>query len=90
MCRVCLVLLIALCSGCVSAAAIKQAEIEQAVNRGHSGDNYLSREARLIGEDNYDAWSAQLYNLNGTRLPADVVKRLKGRGQLPDGYEVGE
>lgn len=78
------------CSGCVSAAAIKQARTEQAVNRVHANDQGLSANSRSIGEDNYDAWSSQLYNLIGERLPADVVKRLQGRGQLPGGYEVGE
>ena len=75
--------------GCIG-GAVKQAETEQAVNRGHSDDESLPREARLIATDNYDAWSAQLYNLNGTRLPADVVRRLQRRGTLPADYEVGE
>ena len=83
-------LTIVLCSGCVSVAAIEQARTEQAVNRGHADDETLPVEARLIAEDNYDAWSAQLYNLAGDRLPADVVQRLRIRGALPEGYEAGE
>ena len=78
------------CSGCVSDAAITQARVERAVNRGHANDSYLPTEARAVAEDNYDAWSAQAYNLAGDRLPADVVKRLSGRGQLPEGYEAGQ
>jgi len=82
-----LVFLLAL-SGCVSAAAINQAKTEQAVNRGHANDVSLPAEARLIADDNYDAWSAQLYNLCGERLPSDVEARLRANSALPDGYNA--
>lgn len=88
--RALLVVLSLLLSGCVSAAAISQARTEQAINRGHANDSSLPTEARLIADDNYDAWSAQLYNLCGERLPSDVEARLRANGALPDGYHAAD
>lgn len=76
-----LVLAVFLLLGCVPAQAIRQAKTEAAINRAHMLDEDLPEEARLIGQDNYDAWSAQLFNLDGTPLPADVQERVDGRSQ---------
>ncbi len=88
--RLALLVLAVFLSGCVSEAAITQARTEQAVNQGHSSDSQLAPEARLIAQDNWDAWSAQLFNLTGAKLPTEVAARLAERGALPEGYEAGE
>lgn len=82
--------LVVLCAGCINPAAIRQAEIEQAVNEGHANDELLLPETRAVGQDNYDAWSAQRYLLDGVPLPEDVEARLRLRGTLPKGYEERE
>lgn len=82
--------LVVMLAGCINPAAIRQAEIEQAVNEGHAGDELLAPETRLVGQDNYDAWSAQRYLLDGVPLPEDVEARLRERGSLPKDYEGGE
>lgn len=72
--------------GCVPVEAIAQAKKEQSINLGHSNDTGLPQPARDVGTDNYDAWSAQRYALEGKRLPEAVADRLEARGQLPEGY----
>lgn len=65
--------------GCVPSSAVKQARIESAVNLGHSRDATLSPDARLIAQDNYDAWSVQLFSLTGEPVPTDVDARVRAR-----------
>lgn len=73
-------------TGCIPAEAIEQARLEQGVNLGHAADESLHPDARRVGRDNYDAWSAQRYSLEGKRLPGAVEDRLRARGALPEGY----
>lgn len=65
--------------GCVPAAAIQQAEREQAISRGHAADPALPAEARDVARDALDAWSTQLELLDGRELPPDVAERLSQR-----------
>lgn len=74
-----LLLLLALALGCVPAGAIRQAEREQAIQRGHLRDASLPEEARAIAQDGLDAWSVQLELLDGRALPPDVAERLARR-----------
>ena len=71
---------------CVPAQAIKQCEVEQLVAQQHQANDALPVEARLLAEDNEDAWAAQNYILNGTRLSPAVETRLTEAGRLPEGY----
>jgi len=79
--------LLALTMGCVSAAAIDQARKEVGIQRGHANDATLPPEARMIGLVGEESWSAQLYNLDGTKLSEAVYERMKALGKVPEGYE---
>lgn len=72
--------------GCISPAALKQCKDQIGFNTNHWNNASLPMESRLIGAKNADAWAAQLYNLDGTKLPDDVVHRLKKAGRLPEDY----
>lgn len=73
--------------GCVPVQALVQAKAQMDVNRGHSQDVGLPEPARLIAEDAEDAFAAQLYLLDGTRMPSHVEDRIRARGDLPEGYD---
>ena len=57
-------------SSCVPQQAITQAENNVTINRAHASDQSLSKDARLIAQDNADAWEAQLYILDIDRKPS--------------------
>lgn len=72
---------------CVPSQALIQCQTQMAVNRIHSQDALLPPEARDIAADAEDGWAAELYLLDGTRLPSHVEERMAARGKLPLGYE---
>ena len=76
--------------GCVPQAALLQAATQRDVNAGHATDEGLPLEARQIGADAEDAFSAQLYLLDGTKLAPAVEARMRARGDLPEGYPSSE
>ena len=80
-----LLLLVAL-AACVPQAALDQCTTQIKVNRNHSLNVALPVEARLIAEDCEDAFAAELYLLDGTKLPAHCVTRMVERDALPAGY----
>lgn len=59
--------------------ALKQARTQGAINAGHVRDRTLPRQARLVAQDNMDAWNAQHYTLTGRFLPDDVLLRKEER-----------
>ena len=81
-----LLLLVALLA-CVPQAALDQCSKQIKVNRIHSLNEALPVEARLIAEDCEDAFAAELYLLDGTKLPPHCVVRMIEREDLPAGYE---
>ena len=65
-------------SGCAHREAIRLAELSATVNSGHAKDETLPPEARIIAQDNWDAWAVQLSILRGDPLPPEVAKRVNG------------
>lgn len=73
-------------AGCVPEQALIQAATQRDVNGAHALDEDLPVEARAIGADAEDAFSAQLYLLDGTKMPPHVIERMRARGDLPEDY----
>ena len=62
-------------SACVPQQAITQADNNVTINRAHASDQSLSEDARLIAQDNADAWEAQLYILDIERKPSPETRK---------------
>lgn len=77
----------ALFLGCVSPAAIQQCVDQLKFNTYHWNNETLPMESRLIAVKNADAWAAQRYTLDGTKLPKDVEDRLREQDRLPKDYK---
>jgi len=73
-----LLLLTVLSACCVPHEAISHARTQHAVNVGHANDESLSRESRLIGETNADAWAVQIFNLTGDKPEDEGTRERTG------------
>lgn len=55
--------------GCTPAGAVARCDKYEAINREHAADEQLPPEARMVAQDNADAWEAQGYLLRGEKPP---------------------
>lgn len=64
--------------GCrtLSAEDVRLIRAARASNLGHSRDRNLSRQARAIALDNYDAWSVLDYSVTGAPITSATRARL--------------
>lgn len=65
-----------LLAACVPSAAIRHAERQRDLNRGHERDESLPAQARVIGQANGDAWEVQLEALDGQPLSPGATARV--------------
>lgn len=65
--------------GCVPAAAIHQARGQIAISQGHVRLSSPGTMYHEVSQDAEDAWSIQLFALDGTPLSEEVEARVKAR-----------
>lgn len=64
-----------LLAGCYGKARA-DAEAYAVINAGHASDAAISTDARLVAQDNADAWAVQAWELGGPKPADDVFRRL--------------
>ena len=83
-----MVIAVLLLLGCIPAQAVRQAKENIALNRNHERNEALPNQARLVAQDNADAWEAQLHVLEpdyvvSPEARARQAERAAARGDTP-------